>query len=732
MRKSFAMATFFVAGAGAIGVGALTLAGSDTLFTITRDMVLSFNGGAALCSGATSITYNGGGSGAGENSMLAGNQTVAPMSRFLGANACKGVNDAGIPTTANGLIVALDGLAIIGSISHAGTAACNGATGGDDAGACTTAAGVPIDKTVGLVSDKTVTLPDSSTYTFNKWSDVLRILYMGKDHNGVVNCNSAIRNFLANSWASVFESAATGCTSGTCPGGINPTNASVATSIRHLWRRDDASGTTDVFSQLLGFGGPSASGGTTAAGTVLAFNGTSFVATAYHLGTDNFCNSAVNAGAPFNGMFPGENGGTGNSVSGGSSGTVFVGIVPNDHQDHDPIRRTCEGTGSSRTNIASEQVCEQGAFDPISGTWATTKQGTLGLLLPIVDANAGGVGANQYPTHACNTVIAVASPLIPNPNGRGSIGALCPNGDVSTANQCQVPGDNTVSPTTPNCLSTFADIAPPFVSNTGQGTITGTGLADTHAGPNPAAIDPRVFNKFIWQNTGTATAPAWSIANDNSNRPMYGSYYRIHTTQTMNNPNNVNPCALADATHQIGCLSAASPCSFGYAGKDGTNEPGATAMKVNGTPPVVACVQALGDPVNEYQIVRKLYLNSIVGFQSATTAEQALASCEANTLGLFNQAVAFEHFIPLPTTGPNAVNGGNSVCEDFNEQMLCGDAGANVNGCPAGAGVTGVSVTVTCGNGIKEAFEDCDPADPVSTAACPNGGAGCSSICRCN
>lgn len=780
MRKSIVIATFALAGAGAVGVGAtLVMAGSDTLKPVTLDLVSSFNGGAPLCTGAISIQYNGGGSGAGENAMLAGTQTVAPMSRFLATNVCKGVGGGGVTAgsqTANGLIVGLDGLAIIGSSIHAGASSCNGATGGTTASSCSVDAGVPIDQAHGLAFNTTVS-GSFGTYTFQNWKDVLRVLYMGKDNTGAVNCNSALRNYLASNWTQVFED----------PGGCTG-----CTTIRHLWRRDDASGTTDIFSQLLGFGGPSATGGSQVAAAV----GT------YYFGSDNLCNAAVNNGftsgttaTGWGATLPGENGGAEQGTTSGGTTTVQAGIVPNDDQDHDPIRVLCAGSGTSG-RVSTEQVCERLTYNPnaatvsvasngsggvsitlltggsgylstptvningggcatppqatatLSGSSVSTitvnspgtgcatlpsvdldfYQGTLGLVLPIITTNT--LGADQYHTNGCSgSSSAISAPLVPSVNSRGSVvlvGGNCPNGDpsINSGNQCTVPFDTTQSPATPNCLAN-AGQTPSSSSSTSQG---GTGI-----GPNPQTADGRVYNLWVYKNAGTATAPVWVVANDDSNRPLYGAYYRIHSTLPYTL--GATACAVQDSTLQIGCLTQSDQCTFGYAGKEGAAQPGATALKIFGVPPVVACIQALGNPNVEYPISRKLYLDTIAGFQNASTAEQALAACEGNAgpnAGSVLQAILNEDFVPLPDAGPNAINGGNSICEDFNEHMLC-DAGlVNGNACDAGAGVTGISVTTTCGNGVKEAFEDCDPADPVSTAACPNSGAGCSTTCRCN
>jgi hypothetical protein len=737
MRKSLGIATFLVAGAGVGALGALDMKGSDTLRTVTLDMTIAVSScaGTPLCPG-TGINYVGGGSGSGENAMLVGNQTVAPMSRFLGGQTfnsdggiksqgiCKGALDSGLPTAANGLIVGLDGLGIVASSALAGTTTCNGTAGGDDAGACASP-GVPLDSTVGFAWNTTV-----AGYTFADWKDVLRILYMGQDHSGSTNCNSSIRNTLANNWSSVFEAA--GCTAANCSAGI-----------KHLFRRDDASGTTDIFAQLLGFGGPTATGGAAVTASVATSFGNS-----YNMGSDAFCNSAVNTPAPFNSTAPGNN-------PGAEPGAGFS-IVPNDDQDGDPIRRACasgrnlEWVCQTSLDLANTMVsgttftcgATGGGTCPTGETCVTGTSGSqcwgpsLGLELPIVTTNT--LGADQYHINRCaGAVNSVQAPLVPGAGGRGVLNAgICPNGDTPTAGVCQVPIDT--SNNSPNCLATSSVQPQGSVSTTQGAYVLSSGTATaTGNGPDPRTIDARVYNKYVWRNTGTPQSPVWSVAKDDSNRPVYGAYYRIHSDITT--ISGTAPCTQPDATLQIGCLVAASPCSFGYAGKEAASQPGAVAMKIKGVPPVTACIQALGagpfdgGTPQEYFVSRKLYLNSIAGFPAAGTAdagELALATCESNpsTIGA---ALDCEHFVRLPTTGPNALNGGAAICEDFNEQMLCGDAAPNVNGCSANSGVGLPTASVICGNGVKEAFEECDPLATLGTADNPCA-IKCSTSCRCD
>ncbi len=117
MKKTIAaVATFAALGAGALGVHAFDLKGSDTLKKLTVQVL-------AACPGAAgTISYVGGGSGAGDNAMIARTQSVSPMSKFLAGSVASA--DCAVDTTkAEGIEIAGD--AIVISMSQTHHAACN-------------------------------------------------------------------------------------------------------------------------------------------------------------------------------------------------------------------------------------------------------------------------------------------------------------------------------------------------------------------------------------------------------------------------------------------------------------------------------------------------------------------------------------------------------------------------------------------------------------------------------
>jgi hypothetical protein len=98
--------------------------GSDALFNVTTQ----------VCQGAASgqCGYIGGGSEYGEAAMISGvtggvvppPQGIAPMSRMFGPALC--TLPLADQQTAEGIVIGLDAVTILGAVSTAGTTACNG------------------------------------------------------------------------------------------------------------------------------------------------------------------------------------------------------------------------------------------------------------------------------------------------------------------------------------------------------------------------------------------------------------------------------------------------------------------------------------------------------------------------------------------------------------------------------------------------------------------------------
>jgi hypothetical protein len=235
--KSAAAATLL------LGLGASTALatepqhiGSDTLDSI---MVYLFGTNGYNFNPAV-ITYAPQGSGSGENAIEQDVQEWAAMSRFLtptgfvnpnGTPSTDGCNDPGVDNTKAGCwTVAKDSLAVLGNIPQS----------------CGTLAWGQNMAVADANGNGSVACPGcvGGSYPFADWRSVLRIIYAGQEVNGTnstdpaaTRCNSDVRLTLVNNWGNLFKG---GCATGNCPNGL-----------KHAYRRDDLSGTTAVFLELL-------------------------------------------------------------------------------------------------------------------------------------------------------------------------------------------------------------------------------------------------------------------------------------------------------------------------------------------------------------------------------------------------------------------------------------------------------------------------------------------------
>ncbi len=195
-------------------------------------------------------------------------------------------------------------------------------------------------------------------------------------------------------------------------------------------------------------------------------------------------------------------------------------------------------------------------------------------------------------------------------------------------------------------------------------------------------------------------------------------------------------------TDQIGCLAQADPCSIGYAGDgskswasqtNGASALGGTAggidaIRVAQTYPNTATVQKLGT-AGEYQIARKLYFVSLPGFghlaataTDTNVADELTLAKDESTPSFMNPIMTGNDFFTLGTQSPAGTD--TQFCEDFNEQTIC-LASSNANGCAGNPSGIPTASTI-CGNGVREAYEECD--DGTSNGAT---GDHCSLTCRC-
>jgi hypothetical protein len=741
MKKSIVIATLLVVGGGATGASAalnIPYQGSDTLFNVTRTAIdntrTGTNTGAPAAAdpgiGASS-SYIGGGSGNGQSAMGAGGaavtaatQQTAPMSRMInnGGSACSfngdttatGANDK----SASGIVIGLDAVDVLANKLNGAqqTAACNLLPSGASAsgnGAVAWAGG-------------------SGAQT---WKWVLALIYGGKDLSSAtapVDCNSAARQSLVNNYTNFVQGtscspsatvqAGSGLSASSACGAGSPANG----RLWHAFRRDEASGTSDVFSSLIGIT-PSTSNS--------ALNG---------FGTSPYCNalnwdsSTANANCALGGhdQWIGPGGvpdplsttGTHRRPPPGTWGdkpdpgqtTNGADVLSTQMQDNDPIRRPCIGSTTNNHLRAGEEVCNL--------------DGALGLVLPMVDSDwvlsLPAPNNKQYPTNACTAFTGGKAVSVLNCAVRNAAkhSGECPNGDSLIGGACSVPIDAVNN--TSQCVATTASIAP----------IHSRALGNSYG---------RIFNAAL--RDGTTVSPTIGYAQypipatvPPTTQDYFGAYNRIHQVETVL-ASAAPGCQLVDMTDQIGCLVAEDPCSIGYAGDGskswsqrpngftGTNaDPAGTwdvdSMNIAGVAANQANAQLLGQP-GEYQFSRKLYMNTLVGFGhiANTTGDPGAADelqLAANeSVGTFiNPILTPLSFFPL---GAQATTG--SLCEDFNEVTVCGNAGPNVNGClsnPAPIPGAAAGSSTVCGNGVREAFEECDGTDHAPAGHC-------SATCRC-
>jgi hypothetical protein len=920
MKTSITLATFLVAGAGVAGVSGLVNGtswfGSDTLFTITQAVIT-----AANPPGLSSSAYVGGGSGGGASAMAAGTtvagaaQVTAPMSRMIkseghvcgtGAGGFQGQSTpGGADLNATGIVIGLDGVDIYASPATGtavGGTTCNGpsdAQSNDNQGYGLAYSGTQ------NVFGTTALGQTAAANSKQTWKWVLALVYGGNDlsvhggsPSGVPDCNQAARKNLVANWSSMFQNctntdsvctAQLSCSdgSGACGSTATKTTACGSTTgatcsvqgsiLWHAFRRDDTSGTSDVFATILGLSPGTSSSSNNGFGASPYCNAinidTSATVTAQ-------CTAAVkgsSAGLPHD-QWTGPGGiidpastlvigattvgaaGSGNhhrpppGTWGDAPDLTATGVInsadvlPTQQQDNDPIRRPCWGNGTTgNVTKAGEEVCNI--------------DGALGLVLPMVDTDFMVTQSlQQYPTNPTTNLLVLASrsvavltcPVTSASKHNGQ----CPNGDANAFSSCYVPidGTNNTSQTLTQKstqVGSLLNVRPSCASNYGANpawSLANNALTTAASGclANKGASDGRAYNLQMWN--GNATSPVWvgelipALLPNGATAPltcahypnacvdMAAGYNRIHAVETLLGAATTSPpvgaaagCQYEDMTDQIACLAQADPCSIGYAGdagkaiqtagipNAGTNTLGSNGTSVSnawfGTTgalggldsarvaqvyPSATTVQLLGQ-AGEYQIARKLYFNSLVGFQSLQPAatgnstwsdspanELEIAKFEANPAQMNSIVVAQKEFtLGQQFAGDTSGNPDPQFCEDFNEHNVCGTgAPTNQNGCsslvcstlvaadsatcvtagatcgtggtclgmptgiPGGAagaagsntGAVGANqaagTSTVCGDGIRQAYEECDNGTANSNSDTSAGG--CSLTCRCN
>ena len=213
---------------------------------------------------------------------------------------------------------------------------------------------------------------------------------------------------------------------------------------------------------------------------------------------------------------------------------------------------------------------------------------------------------------------------------------------------------------------------------------------------------------------------------------MTASYFRIHMNKHSTYAPAANPtCQLGDDTQTIGCLVNSDPCSIGYAGREADAQTGNQALSINGILPkdpvghaadpdfyienlltgVGKCTtnaDCAAQPTNKtcmpvfaqcfdetnkplYELSRRLYVASLVGFGNLLGGEKQLGLCFGDN-NIVKTAITANNFVVVP---------GGIQCLDYPELdssnantgflPVCAGAtagGANPNACTGAAAPT--------------------------------------------
>ena len=184
-----------------------------------------------------------------------GCEEIAPMSRRMDSSICEDEQSAGEGpnATAEHLAVCNDTIVVVtDNKAHRqyadNAASCPAGTGADPA--LPLSDNPPNNNPLYAATGFLRNAGAIGTHTIATWQDVLRIIYTGCTATGaacteprLTRCNSAVRQTLVNSWATIFKSdgGSVDCAEGNC-----------CSQLRQAYRRDDSSGTTNVFLGMIG------------------------------------------------------------------------------------------------------------------------------------------------------------------------------------------------------------------------------------------------------------------------------------------------------------------------------------------------------------------------------------------------------------------------------------------------------------------------------------------------
>jgi len=666
-KVSIASVAALIAASGA--ASARNYTGSDTLRVFTQTLVsqCGATGNFPALAGATpQFAYVGGGSGAGGTDMRNGEQDISPQSRALtAAEACELVIEANASTGtgnlgndealvnispagsgAEGLVIGLDGMSI--AVSPGTGARCD--TTADTFAAplaFTSTKTFPVTNFTSNVPDGAATiatfvdvpLPAAGTDPATQLETVGGVLSYRIKPPTVQDPGASFKDVLRILFAGADKTrlAAAGASTPTAQngGGNTQTAANRLSRCSSDIRRSLVSNWDNIIENTSCGTGPTNCAGGAAPAVQQVRR---LYRRADDSGTTDVFLALLGLGGIANQPF--------------CNGT--------ERQDLDPIRRAC---------LPDDDVCGR-----------TNGADNLGLvqaleMYQLVNVTAANMHAAWFPTQICATGIFVLrdAPILPG----GGSAVTCPDGAPQVLGQCLTPQAFPVGSASPgaNCLN-----------------------PQSNRSLLSATEDGRVWNRELRAASGNMRTEL--IAGQTIPTGVTNAIHRSRSRV-----GGVGQCTLDDATLQIGCIAGNMPCALGYAGREATDNPitlpVAIAAPVGNVPPTTANIQALINPTlgTPYPLARKLYFNSILGFDairpevstpSLNDAEQnQLIRCLESDTNPAPHAAALTAagFIALPALPagqgvPGRIvefrtGGGTTpglICEDVNEAQLCAGA----------------------------------------------------------
>lgn len=606
------------------------LVGSDTLQKVMDNLITSMTG-SGLLSGTGYFLYRGIGSSAGERFLMGGvtNQAgepecfptdanggvegnpgceeIAPMSRQMGNAICDDDHDntagaggwTGVNTTAEGMAVCKDGIVLVTDNVSLGQ------YGNDPAGAapnCGTYTGTPTDNTgnafpnrgVGNLNDTgsiALTSPPS-TYTIgagyaaeNKWKDVVRLVYTGCDNasgtcaganNRVARCGSELRTKLLADWHNIIQGSDCGAPGNNCPNGL-----------RLALRRDDASGTTGAFLEIIGIANStstSSSGNLKSRATIVS----------------GILGDTITA-MPSNGSFC-----DGGHQEGWYPTNVVSGVAKFDLGD--PIRKNC---------APEDDLCAYDGKMPVVRSIRST-------FTPVSADPTSGFPKYQCTLGAFSRKPYIDAPALP----------VCPDGTRPNLSGCKFPYYDNAGVKEFDCMNQkdSLPLTAPAGTDGRSYNIVMHQSDGTVRMQNAATGSEALPHVASWRLNMVAMTDAFPLG-------IFGGAYAAGDFK----------CRETDATRNIGCLVGQTTCSIGYAGReaanstannfDDFNEP----LKLFDATPNDTSIDNGG-----YGFARSLYINAIHGFENLT--EDCLGRGGSAAHCLDQKRIADEFYATTPTS----------------------------------------------------------------------------------